>query len=365
MNPAAGARTAGTQTAGVRTAGARRPRAPATGLLSALTVLASLAFPDTLAAQEGLPPPKPSAPGPPRAGPDPPPPGGVELVEKARGLTRPGEVAPRGARAPQDGDRVSLALPRTTVSIDFVRVGGLWWSTTEVTWDAYDVLVFGLDRTDAPAPAGPDAGAPNGANGGANEEVRGPDAVLRPTKPHMVTDRGWGHAGYPALSMSAHAAAAFCEWLSATTGARARLPTEAEWEAVALAGAPRAADGTAPPWACGEDPACLDTTAWTRTNSERKTHPVGRLAPSAAGLFDLHGNVAEWVDGRDGSPVLKGGCYRDASKDCRIDARKPPVAAWNQSDPNLPKSVWWLADAPFAGFRIVCEDVPTPSGDPR
>ncbi len=301
-------------------------------------------------------------------------------------------------------------IPGTLVTIEMLPVGELWWSRTEITWDAYDVLVFGLDHVtppgagdavpaeaspspqapslSAPSPprAGPDAAEPetplvtprdpsrpgdparprdpsrpgeNGADGSANEEVRGPDAVLRPTKPHIVTDRGFGHAGYPALSLSARGAQSFCEWLSAVSGRRYRLPTEAEWEAACRANAP---PGTAPDavWSCGDDPAAVPEFAWHRENSERKTHPVGSKAAGALGLQDLHGNVAEWCLAADGTAVLKGGSYRDPVKALRIDARQVPVAAWNQSDPNLPRSKWWLADAPFAGFRIVCEGAASP-----
>jgi len=315
----------------------------------------------------------------PRAQPDPPPPDhGVAAA-----------LAPAGAaHAP-----FVQTIPGTLVTIDMLPVGDLWWSRTEITWDAYDVLVFGLDQIKPPgdpaapgsstAPgaatpaspvrAGPDPAQPdsvprkppgaspreNGADGSANEDVRGPDAVLRPTKPHIVTDRGFGHAGYPALSLSARGAQSFCEWISAVSGRRYRLPTEAEWEAACRANAP---PGTPPDaaWSCGDDPATVPDFAWHRENSGRKTHPVGSKAAGALGLHDLHGNVAEWCLAADGTAVLKGGSYRDPLKALRIDARQVPVPAWNQSDPNLPRSKWWLADAPFAGFRIVCDGDATP-----
>ena len=47
-----------------------------------------------------------------------------------------------------------------------------------------------------------------------------PDAIARPSKPYISMDRGFGHAGYPAISMSYHAASAFCAWLSARTAHR-------------------------------------------------------------------------------------------------------------------------------------------------
>ncbi len=284
-------------------------------------------------AQDGLP----------RAQPDPPPPGADVAAALASHL---------GGAQPFVQD-----IPRTVVSLELRPVAaGLWMARTETTWDAYDVFVFGLDRPATPvdagspeADAGPDAMTPQAAP---------PDAVLRPTKPHMVTDRGWGHAGYPAMSISAAGAAAFCEWLSSVSGRRYRLPTEVEWEAACRAGSTGA-------WSCGDELSALPAVAWYRENSGRRTQAVATRAPNALGLCDLHGNVAEWCRAPDGTHVVRGGSYRDPSKDLRCDARLAPEAAWNRSDPNLPKSVWWLADAPFAGFRVVCEGQPDADGAPR
>lgn len=203
-------------------------------------------------------------------------------------------------------------------------------SATEVTWDAFDVFVFRFDEKE---------GAPK------------IDAVTRPTKPYIAADRGFGHNGYPAVSISFRGAQAFCEWLSAKTGRRYRLPTEHEWEWAARA-------GTTSRWSFGDDEEELDRHAWHRTNSDLKTHPVGQKEASPWGLYDVYGNVSEWCVGADGAPVMRGGAYSDRADVNDASVRKPPSPAWNRSDPQLPKSVWWLADGPFAGFRIVCEDEP-------
>lgn len=230
------------------------------------------------------------------------------------------------AAVPAQPAQFTQPIAGTAVDLEMVRVGGLWFGRTEVTWDAYDVFVFGFDR-----PPG---------------EAEGADALTRPSKPYISMDRGFGHAGYPAISMSFRGAEAFCEWLTVTTGRRYRLPTVEEWRA-----------------ACalpdvGE--AQIGRFAWHRGNAGGKTHPVATLAPDPAGLHDMAGNAAEWCRGENGDPVVLGGCYRDAAEGVGCGASARPSKDWNRSDPQIPKSAWWLADGGFVGFRVVCETDPRP-----
>lgn len=243
----------------------------------------------------------------------------------ARDTSAPREST--AARTPLE--RRTLAVPASTVELQFVRIPAaqpFWISTTEITWDAFDVYVY---KTDAPAGA----------------EV---DAVTRPSQPYNPMDRGFGHAGHPALSMSLKSARGFCAWLSAHTGKRLRLPTEAEWELAARAGDTRARP----------DDAELAASAWLAENSGARTHRIEMLRANAYGLHDVFGNAGEWCVAPDGTGVLRGGTFQTPRAELGYDTRTPDTPAWNRRDPQLPKSVWWLIDGGFVGLRVVCDDAP-------
>jgi formylglycine-generating enzyme required for sulfatase activity len=203
-------------------------------------------------------------------------------------------------------------------------------SATEVTWDCLDPFVYRLDLEN------PDAEA---------------DATTRPSKPYIPPDRGYGHEGYPAISVTFRTAEAYCEWLTEQTGLKFRLPTEDEWEHAASAGNPARAIDDEP------------RLGWYRENSQAQTHPVAQREPNAWGLYDTLGNAGEWVVGRDGKPVLKGGSFRTPRDRLSFTLAEKQEPSWNASDPQMPKSRWWLPDAPFAGFRIVLEADPK-TGEP-
>lgn len=203
-----------------------------------------------------------------------------------------------------------------------VEVKGIAVSETEVTWDAYDIYAFLLDVPAADRP-------------------KAFDAEARPSKPYGAPDRGFGHAGFPALGINSRGAIKFCEWLSQKTGKTYRLPTEAEWEYTARAGQDKLSEK-------------LDDVAWHWDNSEQPS-AVKKKKPNPWGLYDVLGNVMEWTIGLDGTPVCAGGSYYDKPAKIGFDFRKPLDPEWQADDAHTPKSRWWLSNGAQVGFRIVCE----------
>ena len=139
---------------------------------------------------------------------------------------------------------------------------------------------------------------------------------------------------HPVNCVSWEDAQSFISWLNMQAGKPLyRLPTEAEWEYAARA-------GTKTRWACGDGERCLTQMGWFDKNSGRNTHPVKTKKPNYWKLYDMHGNVREWVqdcyasDYYSKSPkknplnssggadrVIRGGSWFDSARDCRTASR--------------------------------------------
>jgi formylglycine-generating enzyme required for sulfatase activity len=238
-----------------------------------------------------------------------------------------------------------------------VKISPFWMGQCEITWNEYELFMYPDDEKKLRAD-NPTAEYVNTVS----------DAVTRPSKPYMEMSFGMGKDGFPAISMTQHAANKYCHWLSAKTGHFYRLPTEAEWEYACRA-------GTTTAYSFGDDPAQLEQYAWSEQNSDFKYQKVGKKKPNPWGLYDMHGNVAEWcldqyepnyerfkdvvtVDPwtRATKPYphsVRGGSFDDEAAKLRSAARRFSDKSWKMRDPQLPKSVWWLTDAQFLGFRLV------------
>ncbi len=237
-----------------------------------------------------------------------------------------------------------------------VQIKPFWMGKFEVTWDEYEPFQLTAE----------------GRNKDGSRKVWSPDdkpedLISQPTPPYQPMDFGMGRNGFPAICMTQHAANKYCQWLSAQTGHYYRLPTEAEWEYAARA-------GTTTAFFFGDDASQLGEYAWYFENAPNFQYSVvGKKKPNPWGLYDIYGNVCEWTldqylpdgyqqlaSGTKWIPsktpyphVARGGHYDDDPEMLRSAARRASEPGWKQQDPQLPKSIWYLTDATWLGFRIV------------
>ena len=301
------------------------------------------------------------------------------FVETSRGFMVPYSMKIPGtnvefAMEPIPGGRFRWGSPETEASRKTdegpqveVTIEPFWMARTEVTWVQYREFMklyavfkeFQIQRKRLV---------------NATNKV---DAITAPTElydPSFTFEFG-DEAQLPAVTMTQYAAKQFTKWISGVTGHVYRLPGEAEWEYACRA-------GTTSAYAFGEDPTKLVEYGWFYDNASEKPHPVALKQPNAWGLYDMHGNVWEWVldeyfeDGyqrlqgkgpidayagvawptRLFPRVVRGGSWDDDAAACRSAAKLGSHdIRWKSEDPNLPLSPWWFTSDPSrsVGFRFL------------
>ena len=168
---------------------------------------------------------------------------------------------------------------------------------------------------------------------------------------HVPDDMRWGRGNRPVINVSWNDAQSYVSWLSARTGKTYRLLSESEWEYVARAGTE-----TAYSWgdSIGVNRANCDGcgSAW----DDEMPAPVGSFEANAWGVYDMHGNVWEWVEdcwnvSYEGAPA-DGSAWE--SGDC--SARVLRGGSWDYSPRKLRSAFRFLSSTvsryDYLGFRV-------------
>jgi formylglycine-generating enzyme required for sulfatase activity len=245
-----------------------------------------------------------------------------------------------------------------------VTVKPFWMGKYEVTWAEYKKYM----QMDKIFKALQGKGLRNVTEENQVDGITAPSSLYDPS----FTFEAGEEPDQPAASMTQFAAKQYTKWLSLASEDFYRLPTEAEWEYACRA-------GTTTAFYFGDDADDLEDNAWYYENADEERHTVGEFPPNPWGLYDMYGNVAEWVldaYNEEGYPhsgsitaeeafvkptklyprVVRGGSWELEPEDCRSAARLASHDKdWRSEDPNFPKSPWWFTDTPGlgVGFRLL------------
>lgn len=236
-------------------------------------------------------------------------------------------------------------VPGSLVEFDMVlvpadedgEIGPFYIGKYEVSWDEFSYWALCEDISEKKA-------------------ILQREKELRPSTPHDTARiyRGWGRANQPAVGMSRLSAERYCDWLSKQTGKKYRLPTNAEWDHAFEAGGGQL-DAALPV-------DVLNQVAWHADNSldeetfDNRAMPMGSLAPNGLGVYDMLGNVAEWVTDTGEANVVRGGSFRTPAAELVGRHREvEDQSIWNKNYPQTPKSQWGYVDADYPGIRLICE----------
>ena len=165
-----------------------------------------------------------------------------------------------------------------------------------------------------------------------------------------------GHGSHPVVLVSYDDALTYCAWLSEEIARQVRLPTEAEWEKAARAGT----EGLRYPWGNDIDASRGNYLVDPTTRSQRSTRPTGTYPPNAYGLYDVCGNVWEWVADWYSSEYYGLGDMRDPRGPQVGNLRMVRGGSWVNDDVAMLRCAYRHKVPPDTytysiGFRIVCE----------
>jgi len=215
-----------------------------------------------------------------------------------------------------------------------------------VTQDEYARFVR---ATGYPAPAV--RGLPLIATGGRDEAFREMAApyVWEQNEPPA------GRGSHPVVLVRYDDALAYCGWLSDAIARAVRLPTEAEWEKAARGGA----EGMRYPWGDDIDASRCNFLTDPSAKRQRGTRPTGTFPPNAYGLYDVVGNVWEWVSDWYTHDYYGSGDVRDPRGPASGHMRIVRGGSWVSDDVSMLRC-GYRHEVPLdtyaysVGFRIVC-----------
>jgi len=164
-----------------------------------------------------------------------------------------------------------------------------------------------------------------------------------------------GRGGHPVVLTRYDDAIAYCQWLTETIGRPVRLPTEAEWEKAARGGS----EGLRYPWGDDINASRGNFLADPGSRPQRGTRPTGTYPPNGYGLYDVCGNVWEWVSDWYGADYYGEGDMRDPRGPHTGNLRIVRGGSWVNDDVTMLRTAYRHKVPPDTyaysmGFRIVC-----------
>lgn len=278
--------------------------------------------------------------------------------EKATDSRIVSEPPPNGHYVPYENAYLvpfKQQIPKTDIAFEMVPIPALsqtarpfWMATCEVTWQEYrEVAKLGYVMRQLSTRQTRDAHAV--------------DAITSPTDiyEYSVYFDEDTKLSYPAHSMTLYAAKQYSKWLSLITDRPFRLPTETEWEHACSAGEMSWIQPTPEDYAVFGD----------QLGAQKA---VGSKLPNKWGLYDMFGNVSEWVitefPGSKASLashiyeiplwISKGGNSTATVDELNVAHRAIVTSDYWDLDPDIPISCCWLGTSEpkhRVGFRLVCD----------